>query len=154
MIRESIGVNVGYITITLVVLAALTIAWLTLGADLAFAPTVYQLSTLWAALTVAVNIIAAIAGGSVCAALSRTTKTPVIFAIIVFTLGVLVAIPALPPRDESPPAPRPDRITMSDALTNGRQPRWVVLSIPVTVAAGILLGAALMRTWVRPRSRA
>ena len=144
MVRTVVSIVVGYIVIALATFIGLTGAWLILGADRAFEPGVYDLSLAWVISAVAVNIVAAVIGGVVCASIARTRRAPIVFAFIVFVLGIIVAVPVFLAGDSDVSPPRPAEVTMFEAIGASRQPAWFALLNPVTVAAGIMIGAALV----------
>ena len=144
MVRTVVSIVVGYIAIALATFIGLTGAWLILGADRAFEPGVYDLSLAWVISAVAVNIIAAVIGGVVCASIARSRRAPIVFAFIVFVLGVIVAVPQFLADGSDPSPTRPADVAMFDAIGASRQPAWFALLTPFTVAAGIMVGAALV----------
>jgi hypothetical protein len=143
MLRSVLGVIIGYIAIALIVFTGLTTAWLILGADGAFEPGVYEISTTWGAAAIAVNLIAAIIGGVVCMKIARQRGAVITFAAIVFILGLIVAIPTIT-AEETEPAARPDDVSMAVAMRDAEQPVWFCLMNPVTAALGIMIGGMLI----------
>lgn len=149
MLRIVLAIIIGYIAIALTVFIGLTSAYITLGREGVFQPGVYELTTTWVIAAVGVNIIAAIVGGIVCALIGRRKSAPLIFAAIVFILGLAFAFPTIASYDAESPA-RPDDITMREAMMEGRQPTWFAFSNPFVVAIGIILGASLVQK--KPRA--
>ena len=141
MVRIILGIIIGYLAIAIIVFAGLSAAWLILGPERAFQPGVYDLAPAWGIAAVVVNIIAAITGGVICRKLSRTPTGHRVFAIIVFILGLLVALPTLQADDE-PPAVRPSEIPMLEAMRDAKQPTWFAFTNPFVAAIGIMLGGA------------
>lgn len=87
-----------------VVFFGLSAAYLGMGADRAFKPGVYDISTLWIVIWAIVSVAAALLGGAVCA-LIATTRTPVIvLAALVLLLGAAQAVGVTRP-PKTPPAP-------------------------------------------------
>lgn len=151
MLRIVLAVIIGYVAIALTVFIGLTSAYFALGTEGVFQPGVYELTTTWVVAAVAVNLIAAIVGGIVCALIDRTKSTPLIFAAIVFILGIAFAFPTIASYDDESPA-RPDDITMFEAMRDGRQPAWFAFGNPFTVAIGIMLGASLINKRNKPHA--
>lgn len=143
MIRNVLSVIIGYAAMAAVVFVAFTIAYMTLGADGAFKPDVFEVSTTWLTMAVIVNLIAAIVGGLVCKVIARQALTTAIFALIVFILGLLVAIPIVSAEDAEP-TPREGDVAMLDAMKDAEQPIWFALTNPLVAAAGILIGGTLI----------
>ncbi len=108
-----------------------------------FQPRSYDLTATWVAAAVGVNIISAIIGGIVCALIDPRKSTVLIFAALVFVLGIAVAFPTIASYDAESPE-RPEGITMREAMMDGRQPTWFAFSNPFVVGIGIVLGASLV----------
>lgn len=151
MIRAVLAVIIGYAAIALTVLIGLISAYMTLGPEGVFQRGTYELTTTWVVTAVGVNIVSAIVGGIVCALISRRKSTPLIFAAIVFILGIAVAFPTIASYDTESPA-RPDDITMTEAMMEGRQPTWFAFSNPFVVGMGIILGASLISSREKPHA--
>jgi hypothetical protein len=71
MIRVIAGVLLGYIVLALSLFAAFTGAYLLMGTERAFRPGTYDISPLWIAVSLFFNLVAALVGGYVAAAVSR-----------------------------------------------------------------------------------
>jgi hypothetical protein len=151
MLRIVLAVIIGYLAIALTVFIGLTSAYIALGPEDVFLPGVYDLTTTWVVAAVGINLIAAIVGGIVCALIDRRKFAPLIFAAIVFILGIGFAIPTIASYDDESPA-RPEGITMFDAMRDGRQPAWFAFSNPFVVGIGIILGASLVNKRNQPRA--
>ncbi|HRJ49357.1 MAG TPA: hypothetical protein PKU91_02415, partial [Phycisphaerales bacterium] len=91
MFRAIAGVIVGYIVMGLIVFVGLTAAYFALGADRAFMPGSLVISGLWVGVMVVVGIVAAIAGGAVCALIARRPMPVKVLAGIVLALGLIMA---------------------------------------------------------------
>lgn len=150
MIRSVLAIIIGYVAIAITVFFGLTGAYVALGSEGAFEPGIYELTTAWVVTAVGANLVAAIIGGIVCALIARKKAVPVVFAAIVFVLGILVAVPSMM-ADETEQVARPEGITMFDAMKEARQPTWFSLSNPFVAAIGIMLGASLISSRNTPR---
>ncbi|MEK7831056.1 MAG: hypothetical protein AAB401_08220 [Acidobacteriota bacterium] len=144
MLKTIGGVVVGYIVMFILVFAIFTTAYLAMGADGAFKTGSYEVSTLWLVLSFAVGLIAAIAGGFVCALIAPNSKAPLALAGLVIILGLLSAIPALMPNDTRPQVRTADVGNM-EAMMNARQPVWVFLLNPLIGAVGVMLGSRMKK---------
>ncbi len=151
VVRNVLAIIIGYVAIALTVAIGLSSAYFALGSEGVFQPGVYELTTTWVVAAVAVNIISAVIGGIVCALIARGKSTTLIFAAIVLILGIAVAFPTIASYDTELPA-RPDDITMSEAMMEGRQPTWFAFSNPFVVAIGIVLGASLINNRNTPQA--
>ncbi|HXH07038.1 MAG TPA: hypothetical protein VNI83_10655, partial [Vicinamibacterales bacterium] len=61
--RAVLGAVLGYVIIAVLVMAAQTIAYVLLGADGAFRPGTFEVSPQWIAVSLAISLAAAVAGG-------------------------------------------------------------------------------------------
>lgn len=144
MLRTIGGVIVGYVVMFLLVFVIFSLAYLSLGADGAFKPGLYEVSSLWLVISFAVGLIAAIAGGFVCALIAQNTKASLALAGLVLVLGLLSAIPVLTANDNRPQI-RTASVGNMEAMMNARQPSWVALLNPLIGAIGVLFGARLKK---------
>jgi len=143
MLRAIGAVLAGYAVMFVLVFVTFSGLYLAFGADGAFEPGTYDVSTLWLASSTVLNIVAALAGGLTCALIARGGRAPVALALFVLVLGLLMAIPVL----QAPVAsePRSAEVPNMEAMMNARTPVWVALLTPVIGAVGVLAGAALRR---------
>jgi hypothetical protein len=144
MLRAIAGVVLGYLTMAVLVFVLFTAAYLAMGVDGAFRPGSYDVSDAWIAMSVVVSLGAAIAGGFVCAAVSRLPKPPLVLALLALVLGVLSAIPHLT-AEAGEPKERTGDVSNVDAMMAAKQPVWIALANPILGAAGVLVGARLKR---------
>ena len=142
MIRSIAGVVVGYVAMALLVFVFFSAAYLAMGAERAFLPGSYQVSSLWVAVSILLSLAAALAGGYVAAAVSRGTRAPLALACVVLVLGLLVVITTLGRPD---PGPRAGDVGNIAAMQNARTPAWLMLLNPVVGAFGVLVGSRLRR---------
>jgi len=144
-IRIIAAVVIGYLVMAIAIMVIFAAAYPILGVDRLFAPGTYDAARGWIVLSFAVGLLAAMAGGWVCARIVPRKAAPLSLAGIVLVLGALLAIPALGSGDPARGGPRPPAVTMSDAMAHARQPVWVALANPLVGAAGVLLGASYFR---------
>jgi hypothetical protein len=147
MLRAVLGVILGYLTMAVLVFVLFTAAYFAMGADGAFQPGSYDVSTLWLGVSIVLGFVAAVVGGIVCAAISRLPKPPLVLAVVVLVLGILSAIPVLTtsPGDQEI---RPGDVSNMDAMMKARQPVWTAFLNPVIGVVGVLTGARLRRSQV------
>ena len=133
------GVIIGYLSMFVVVFISLTAAYLTMGADRAFKPGLYEVTGPWLAVMFIISIVAAVLGGKVCALIAKNSKAVFALAGVVLVLGLLSAIPTLtaPAGD---PKPRTRDVPNAEAMMNAKQPVWVCLLMPVIGVVGTLAG--------------
>lgn len=133
------AVVVGYVTLALLIFAAFTLAYLVIGADLAFRPGVYDVSVLWVLISIVVSFGAAVAGGWVARRISGTVTGPRVLAGLVVVLGVVMTLATMGGAPEAAGA-RPDGVGAMEAMQVAQTPFWLMLLNPFIGALGILLG--------------
>lgn len=144
MFRAILGVIAGYVVTAVFVFGLLTCAYLAMGADMAFRQGTYDLSLSWIIVSFVVNAIAAVIGGFVCAAISRSMRAAQVFAGLVLVFGILLAIPVLRGTDTRPNV-RSGAVSNMKAMQAARTPSWVALLNPVVGAVAVLVGAGLKK---------
>ena len=145
MARSIIAVIVSYIVMFVLVFLTFTGVYLLLGADGAFRPGKYDASHRWLAIAFAVNFVIAIIGGLICAAIAKGGRAPVALAVVVFVLGLLLAIPTIMGYNARPNMIRAGNVSNMEAMQRAKQPIWVPLLFPFVGAAGVLIGGKLKR---------
>jgi len=143
MARSVLGVIAGYVVMVLLVFATFSGAYLLMGAEGAFRPDSYDVSGLWLLTSFVLAFLAAVAGGYVCAAVSRRDLAPLVLAVVVMAFGLISAVQTLSARGESPV--RTGDVPNIAAAQQARMPPWVALLNPLVGAAGVLAGARLRR---------
>jgi magnesium-transporting ATPase (P-type) len=151
MLRSILGIILGYAVIFVFVFVTFTVAYLVMGADRAFKPGSYDVSTMWIVTSLVLGLVAAILGGWTCAAIARSGKAPKVLAGIVLVLSVLVAIPELSASKEDPPPVRTGDVSNMEAMMMVKQPPVVLLANPLVGMVGVLIGGGLRK---RPASAA
>ena len=144
MVRSIIAVIVSYVIMFVLIFLAFTTEYMLLGANHAFKPHRFVSSNRWIAIALVVNLVVAIIGGFICAAISKGGKAPLALAIVVFALGLVLAIPALLVEHKNAVRPSAD-IPMFEAMSKAEEPRWVPFTFPVLGALGVLIGAKLKK---------
>lgn len=146
MIRKILAVVVGYLVMALLVMLFLGGAYIALGADRAFAPGTYEVTTLWLIVWGIASLVAALFGGIVCASISKSSKGAVLSLIILTAvLGAGNVVFRLTQPDPAPEALVRDTDTPSfEAMTAARAPTWVYITEPILGVVGIMLGAMIV----------
>lgn len=143
MLKSIIGVIVGYIVMAIFAFTVYTAAYFGLGVERVFEPDSYVISTTWIALMIGITLVAAIIGGLVCAAISKSKTTCMVFAVIVFALSLVFALPHI--LKERPATVRAGDVPNLQAMQLAQPPTWLCLLNPVLGAAGIMLGARMKK---------
>ena len=149
MLRAACGIALGYVVMVFFVSATLSLSFLALGADRSFRPGTYEVSKIWAFLTILFILGAAIVGGFLCASVGRSRTAPIVLAALVLVIGIVGAL-LLPPSGDLGPQPRPGNVGHFEAIQNASRPPWTAWLDPFLAAAGILAGAHL---WERSAAR-
>ncbi len=136
------GVVLGYVAMFVTVFVALTVAYLAMGTDRAFQPGSYEVTGLWLSVHMPIALVAAIAGGFVCAAVARGGQATVWLAGLVLVLGLAMAVPVMMGAGPEP-QPRTADVGNFQAMAQARQPAWVAVVTPLIGAAGVWLGGRL-----------
>lgn len=137
MLKSIVGVIVGYVVMFIFAFVVFTGAYFGLGVDRVFEPDSYAVSTLWIALMIAIALIGGLLGGLTCAAISKSYTACVVFAVIVFVLGVIVALPHM---KEQPTVVRSGDVPNFQAMQLAQPPVWLCFLNPALGAVGVMLG--------------
>lgn len=146
------SVVLGYVVIVVVIFVGFTILWSILGPSGTFQPGTWAPSGAWAFTTIVLGLVAAAVGGAICARVSKEARGPKVLAVVVLILGFAFAIPALTGSAERAPGPRPDQVTMTEAMQHAEQPIWVTLINPLIGALGVLIGGGLVAGRRKPET--
>ncbi len=143
MWRNTGAVIVGYMVMFAVVFVTFSIAFLILGTNGAVVEGSYDVTVLWLLVSFVLGLMAAVAGGIVCAAVAKGPKTPLALAGLVLVLGLLMAVPVLTASDDDQPKTREADVGTFDAMQQAKQPVWVALANPFVGFIGVVIGARL-----------
>lgn len=139
VLRNILAAIVGYVVMVALVFVTFSIVWMILGADGAFEAGSWDVTGTWIGASILFGFVAAKAGGFVCSKLAASHQAVLILIGIVVTLGIVAAIPDV----TVAAGPRPDDVSMFDAMGSAEQPRWVAWLNPLIGALGVMLGARL-----------
>lgn len=142
MLRAVLAVIAGYIALAVAIFVLFSMAYLAMGADRAYEPGSFAVSTLWLLFAVPITFIVAMIGGWVCRVIAGRTGPVWALAIVAVVLGVIEATyVTLNPRE---PEERAADVSLLDATGKAVQPTWVVWLNPVLGFVGILLGGSAL----------
>jgi uncharacterized membrane protein YeaQ/YmgE (transglycosylase-associated protein family) len=127
-----------------VLFCVLTIAYLGMGADLAFKPGSFRPSALWIAVEIVVGFAAAAIGGWLCIAIARKRGAATALVVVILVIGALSAIPVLKGAG-APEAVREGGLSNMQAMMKARPPVWMAFFNPVLGAVGALVGSRFKR---------
>jgi len=145
MLKNILGVILGYVAMAVFVFVAFSLAYLLIGTDGAFQPNSYDVTGVWVITSIILGIVGALLGGFVCAILARSSHAPLVLAGLVLVLGLVMALPTLRTSGASETTIRHEEIGSFEAMQHAQQPPWVALLNPLLGAAGIVAGARLKR---------
>lgn len=149
MLRNTLAVLAGYATMFLIVALGLTGAYFAMGADNAFKPGTYDITTIWLVTMEAIGLLAAALAGITCAKISKHSQRAVLSLIALAILLSAVNITTVALADT--PAPedsiRAQETSNWDAMieAGNHMPLWVTLLDPIVGTVGLLIGVTLVR---------
>lgn len=145
MVRAILGVILGYVVMFTGVFTTFSAAYLAMGADGAFQPGSYDVTVSWIVVSVVLGLAAAVAGGWVCAVVSRGGRAPQALVALVVVLGLAMALPVITGSAPEGPKVRSSGVGNMEAMQHANQPKWITVVNPLIGAAGVMLGARLRR---------
>lgn len=145
MVRSIVAVIASYLLMFVLTFLTFTCAYMVLRADGSFKPGSFQSSNRWIAMAFGASFVIAVIAGLVCAAIARGGKAPLVLAIVVFALGLLLAIPSLLAKRTNAGLVRSGDVPMMEAMQKAQEPDWVPFTLPFIGAAGVLVGGKLKR---------
>ena len=145
MARTVIAVIVGYVTMFVLVFATFTCVFLLVGTDWSFKPHSFEASNRWIIMSLVANLMIGIVGGLVCALIAKGGKAPLALAIVVFVLGLVLAIPSLIAHQRNANLERTGEVTQTEAMQKASEPVWVPFTFPIIGAVGVLIGGKLKK---------
>jgi hypothetical protein len=146
MLKSIVGIIVGYLVMALVAFAAYTAAYLGLGAERVFEPDSYALSGVWIGLMIAITLIAGLLGGLTCAAISKNRTAGLVFALIVFGLSLVMAVPHI--MKGNTPIVRAGDVPNLEAMKLAQPPAWLCMLNPILGGVAVLLGSRMKKNTV------
>lgn len=143
MLKKIVGGIAGYIVTFICMFIAFTCFYLGMGADRAFEPGGYQVSTVWIVLSLVVVFICALIGGYAASLIGGKGAAKILAGIIVvLQIVVLGIIATSPAANEARTADVPNMIAMSKAQT----PFWAVLIQTLFSVTGAFVGGTLRKS--------
>ena len=143
MLRAIAAVIVGYIALSIWVMATMTGAWFVLGGEFAFVEDTTEASTGWCVVAVVLGFIGAMFGGFITAAIARSpTNRPVtVLAGLVLGIGLLLAFLS----QGRAAGPMTGELSVWEAAGESIPPAWYAFTIPFVGMIGVMLGGRLKR---------
>ena len=145
MVRNILGVVLGYVTMFAFVFITFTILYFILGADGAFESGTYEVSIIWIIISFILGLVAALLGGYLCVLISKNQKAALVLAGLVLVLGIAMAIPALNDSTNEVQEMRIADVPNMEAMQKAKQPPIVLLLNPIIGALGVFAGSKLRK---------
>jgi ABC-type transport system involved in multi-copper enzyme maturation permease subunit len=145
MVRNILGVVLGYVAMFAFVFISFTVLYLILGADGSFEPGTYEVSLIWIIISFILGLAAAVLGGYLCVLISKNQKTALVLAGLVLLLGIAMAIPALGNASNEDQEMRRGDVPNMEAMQNAKQPVLMLLLNPIVGAIGVYVGSKLRK---------
>ena len=145
MIRNILGVVLGYVAMFAFVFITFTGLYFLLGADGAFQPDTYEVSLVWIVISLILGLAAAVLGGYLCVLISKNQKATMVLAGLVLVLGIAMAIPVLGDSSNEVQEMRNDNTPNMEAMQKAKQPPLVALLNPIIGALGVFAGSRLKK---------
>lgn len=146
MLRNILAVIAGYVAMFILVAGGLTAAYFAMGADKAFKPGGYEITTTWLITMEAIGLFAAIVGGITCALISKHCKGAVMslmaLGVVLGAVNIAMITMAEPPTPEE--QIRSDETSNMEAMMNARTPVWVAALDPFVGVIGVMIGASIV----------
>jgi len=145
MVRNILGVVLGYVAMFAFVFITFTILYFILGADGSFESGTYEVSLIWIIMSFILGLAAALLGGYLCIVMSKNQKAALVLAGIVLVLGIIMAIPALKDSSNEVQEMRNADVPNMEAMQKAKQPPIVLLLNPIIGALGVFAGSKLRK---------
>lgn len=145
MVRNILGVVLGYVTMFAFVFISFTVLYLILGADGSFESGTYEVSIVWIIISFIFGLAAAVLGGYLCVLISKNNKAVLVLAALVLIFGIAMAIPALGESADYVYEMRKNDVSNMEAMQNAKQPAYMLILNPIIGALGVFAGSKLKK---------
>jgi len=145
MVRNILGVVLGYITMFAFVFITFTILYFILGAEESFESGTYEVSLIWIVISFMLGLAAAVLGGFICVLIAKNQKAALVLAGLVLVLGIAMTIPALGDATNDVQEMRSADVPNLEAMQKAKQPPIVLLLNPIIGAFGVFAGSRLRK---------
>jgi hypothetical protein len=145
MVRNILGVVLGYVAMFVFIFTTFTLLYFILGADGSFESGTYEVSTVWIVISFVLGLAAAILGGFLCVIISKNHKVALVLAGLVLILGIVMAVPALGDSTNEVHEMRTNDVPNLEAMQKAKQPALALLLNPIIGALGVFAGSKLKK---------
>lgn len=145
MVRNILGVVLGYVAMFAFVFISFTVLYLILGADGSFESGTYEVSIVWIIISFIFGLAAAVLGGYLCVLISKNNKAVLVLAALVLIFGIAMAVPALGESADDVYEMRKNDVSNMEAMQNAKQPAYMLILNPIIGALGVFAGSKLKK---------
>lgn len=145
MVRNILGVVLGYVAMFAFVFISFTVLYLILGADGSFESGTYEVSIVWIIISFILGLAAAVLGGYLCVLFLKNNKAVLVLAALVLIFGIAMAIPALGESADDVYEMRKNDVSNMEAMQNAKQPAYMLILNPIIGALGVFAGSKLKK---------
>jgi len=138
MMRTIGAVVFGYVVMAAAIFALFSLVYRVMGAERAYQPGSYEVSTLWLGVSIVVGFVAAVLGGRIAVKVGGTRAVRGLVGVVVL-LGLLTAVYGMV-GDKPDPGPRSGDVPIMDAMTKSQSPSWIEWANIAVGVAGTLVG--------------
>jgi undecaprenyl pyrophosphate phosphatase UppP len=141
VLRNILGAVLGYVTMVVVVMIGIWIAWAVLGGQGAFDGEGPHPSAAWLTVNIVSGFVAAVVGGLVAVKIGRSITAVKILVGLMLLLGAVFAINADSSYEKREPVEKPvAEMNFGEAGRHAKNPSWYNFTIPLVGVAGALVG--------------
>ena len=144
MLRAALAVIAGYLAAIATMFVLFAGLWLILGAQGSYEPGTWVLSQKWLVANIAIELVAGICAGLICALIAKSSRPPNVLALFFLAFGVLNVLMMMKAGVQDLGA-RPDDVGMFAAMQKHQDPIWLGWMHPVLGITGVLIGARLRK---------
>lgn len=145
MLRNVLAVIASYAVIFLIVAGGLTAAYFAIGAEKAFEPGTYDVTTMWIIVWAIVSIVASIVAGVMCSKISKASKGAVIsLMVLIGVLGAANSFYMITQKVAPEDLVRTGDTSNLQAMQKAKAPTWMYISEPIMGVVGVMIGAMLV----------
>ena len=139
MIRTVVGVGLGFLLLSAVMVGGTEGALESLGADNVFRAGVYDTTLIWKAVLLVIGLAAGVGGGVVATMIGKR-KSAIALAVVIGAIGVgeMLVYQALV---GGAAGPRPETATIEMMVLNEQKPTWLLAGSTLMCAGGVLAGS-------------
>ncbi|MGJ8637370.1 MAG: hypothetical protein ACSHX5_11040 [Phycisphaerales bacterium] len=141
--RKILAVILGYVVMAVVVMVGLTGAYLVLGPAKTFEAGSYQVTTMWLVVWALTSVVAAVAGGFVCAKIGKSKGAVISLLVLVGVLGAANTLMRMNAEIPAEDLVRTGDTANMEAMMKARAPTWMYIAEPLIGVFGSLVGASM-----------